>query len=262
VIPKPSAQWEMVIPKMARPMAAPVRQRIAEAPEPLPEPAPAEINFAPALLAKRPSSYLGRHGRWMAVVLVGIIGTGIAMFVRPDADAARGGGAEESSISGGWTRSGLSAPGRVVSVYDPSRTESDYRVEFTWVPDALGIGWLFRIQDSSNYYGARLSQLQPGASSALVLEHFEVVGGVEGAHSRKVITQARGGTMVRIRMDVAGPGFTMWAQGNPADYWTDARMPSGPFGFYDERGQRPSLQTVRFTFFKKGAARVAVTSFR
>ncbi len=85
---------------------------------------------------------------------------------------------------------------------------------------------------------------------------------MEGGHTRKVITQAQAGSTVRIRMDVAGPAFTMWAQGSPADYWTDARLPSGPFGFYDERGQRPSLQTVRFTFFKKGAARVAVTSFR
>ena len=44
------------------------------------------------------------------------------------------------------------------------------------------------------------------------------------------------------------------------DYWTDARLNSGPLGFYDERGQRPEVQTLRFTFIKKGATRTAVAS--
>ncbi len=165
--PGPSAHWEMVIPKMVRPAAAPVRLQIAEVPEPAhvpgtasaPLPAPVEIGFAPALMVQRTDSFLGRHGRWIAVVVVALAGTGIATFVRPEAGTSQRTASEaESGMSGGWTRSGLSAAGRVVSVYDPSRAESDYRVEFSWVPDGLGVGWLFRIRDASNYYGARLSQ--------------------------------------------------------------------------------------------------------
>jgi len=256
----------MVIPKMVRPAAAPVRLHIAEAPAATPvqpEPASADMSFAPALLATPSDFSLARHWRWIAVAVIAIVGIAFSLLVRTDAGSSQGSrGEQEMAASGGWTRSGVSAPGRVVSVYDPSRGESDYRVEFGWVPDTIGVGWLFRVRDASNYYGARLSQLQPGASSALVLEHFEVVGGAESAHTRKVIPLARTGPVVRVRMDVAGPAFTLWAQGSPADYWTDARLATGPFGFYDERGRRPSLQTVRFTFFQKGAARIAVTSFR
>ena len=264
---KPAALWEMVIPRMVRP-AAPARLQIAKTPEApaapasMAEPAPIDIDFAGSLLARPEGSFLALYWRWIAVVAVALLGITISVFTRSDAGTGRSSGDVESSMAGGWTRSALSAPGRVVSVYDPSRGETDYRVEFGWAPDARGVGWLFRVRDADNYYGARVSQLQPGVSSALLTEHFEVVGGVETAHSRRVIPLTRTNPTARIRMDVVGPAFTLWVEGSPADYWTDARLNSGPFGFYDERGQRPTLQTVRFTFLQKGAARVAVTSFR
>ena len=133
VSPKPSALWEMVIPKMARP-AAPHRLRVAGISAPAaPEPALAtvDIDFGHELFAKPASSFLGRHWRWLAVAAVALLGISIALFVRPDANAPGvGRGGVESAMSGGWTRSGLSAPGRVVSVYDPTRGMPDYRAEF------------------------------------------------------------------------------------------------------------------------------------
>jgi hypothetical protein len=265
----------MVIPKMARPAPPPPKLSIAPVPAtassapaassrtaPKPSPAAAVADFAPALLIRPPDSFLTRYWRWIAVAVIVIGAIVFTLLVRSDPGSASGSREElASTMSGGWTRRGVSTPGRVVSVYDPSRSEPDYRVEFAWVPDAIGVGWLFRIRDASNYYGARLSLLQPGASTALVVEHFGVVDGVESARSRKVVALGAG-SQLRVRMEVAGPAFTLSAQGSPVDYWTDARLTSGPFGFYDERGQRPTLQTVRFTFFQKGAARVAVTSFR
>jgi hypothetical protein len=254
----------MVIPKMAHP-PAPRRLRVAGISAPValePALATVDIDFGHDLFAKPASSFWGRHWRWLAVAAVALLGISITLFVRPAANAPGVGRDVEAAMSGGWTRSGLSAPGRTVSVYDPTRGMPDYRAEFGWVPGAAGVGWLFRVQDANNYYGARLYQLQPGASSALVAEHFEVIAGAETAHTRRIIPLVRTGPVVRVRMDVMGPTFTLWAEGSPADYWTDARLNSGPFGFYEERGQRPALQTVRFTLFQKGAARVAVTSYR
>ena len=147
-----------------------------------------------------------------------------------------------------------------MSVYEASREESDYRLEFGWVPDAKGVGWVFRTRDAGDYYATRISLLQPGARVVLVVEHFSVFGGVEGAHSRRVVPLGGSTGLVRVRMDAIGPTFTLSLQGSPADYWTDARLDSGPLGFYDERGQRPDVQALRFTFVKKGAARTAVAS--
>lgn len=148
----------------------------------------------------------------------------------------------------------------MMSVYEASREESDYRLEFGWVPDAKGVGWVFRTRDAGDYYATRISLLQPGARVVLVVEHFSVFGGVEGAHSRRIVPLGSNASLVRVRMDAIGPTFTLSLQGSPADYWTDARLDSGPLGFYDERGQRPEVQSLRFTFVKKGAARTAVAS--
>ena len=50
-------------------------------------------------------------------------------------------------------------------------------------------------------------------------------------------------------------GFTLWVHPDAA-----AHLDSGPLGFYDERGQRPEVQSLRFTFVKKGAARTAAAT--
>jgi len=94
----------------------------------------------------------------------------------------------------------------------------------------------------------------------VVVEHFSVFGGVEGAHSRRLVLLGNGVGLVRVRMDAIGPTFTLSLQGSAADYWTDARLDSGPLGFYDERGQRPEVQSLRYTFVNRGAARTAAAT--
>ncbi len=265
------AQWEMVIPKMVRPSAPPVAERILAAPFTPPatsaaatvdnaaKSAPAEYS-APAF-ALPEQSRLARSWRLMAVLSVIILAAGFTLWDRPDASATRPEQVEESLHRGGWSRRSLLPPVRMMSVYEASREESDYRLEFAWVPDAKGVGWVFRTRDAGDYYATRISLLQPGARVVLVVEHFSVFGGVEGQHSRRVVPLGGAAAgLVRVRMDAIGPAFTLSLQGSAADYWTDARLDSGPLGFYDERGQRPEVQSLRFTFVKKGAARTAVAS--
>jgi hypothetical protein len=63
-------------------------------------------------------------------------------------------------------------------------------------------------------------------------------------------------------MDAKGPAFTLYLQGSPLDYWTDGRFESGSLGFYGERGERPVLQALRFTFIKKSGLQTVVTSLQ
>ena len=91
-----------------------------------------------------------------------------------------------SDDAASWSHQPVSSSGRSLIVYEPSRAESDYRMEFHWVPDAAGVGWVFRTRDENNYYAARLSLLQRGANGVLMAEHFSVSEGTrESAHSRK-----------------------------------------------------------------------------
>jgi hypothetical protein len=187
------------------------------------------------------------------------VAAGFTLLVRPAKDAPAREQVADSFHRGGWTRRSLLPPGRLMSVYDPSRDESDYRIEFGWVPDERGVGWVVRTRDAGDYYAARVSLLQP-RSSVVVAEHFRVRGGIESAHSRRVVQLGNHASVVRVRMDAIGPAFTLSLQGSPVDYWTDEQLNSGAIGFYDERGLRPVIQSLRFTFIKKGVTQVAVAS--
>jgi len=67
---------------------------------------------------------------------------------------------------------------------------------------------------------------------------------------------------IAVRMDANGPAFTLYLQGSPADYWTDERFETGSLGFYAERGERPVLEALRFTFFRKSGLQTVVTSLQ
>jgi hypothetical protein len=265
------AKWEMVIPKMARPAAArPQRslekatQQPAAAPPPTTVTAseiPTEISF----YAGSEASFVPRRWKVLSLCAAAVVVGCVIALVRPGNDA-RSGSEAAPAAAGTWSRRTAYVVGakdpREILVYSGSEDVKNYRIEFGWVPDARGVGWLFRGTDSANYYAAKLRLVQAGATPTLSAEHFAVVKGVEGAHSRKVITLGRTLGQVLVRMDANGPAFTLYLQGSPADYWTDERFETGSLGFYDERGERPVLQALRFTFFKKSGLQTVVTSLQ
>ena len=256
----------MVIPKMVRPPARPAPAAIAApavpprvAAPPPPERAE-EAPIRPLTLFAETEPEKARRVRLAKWGLVAVAVLGVAVLVRPKAEESDP--QASMSFAGGWSRRAISPPGRQIIAYDLSRDESNYRMEFSWVPSAQPVGWVFRTRDSGNYYGAKLSLVRPGDSSSVAVEHFSVLGGIESPHSRKVTALMRSEPAVRIRMDASGPVFTLYVQGSPVDNWTDQRLPKGGFGFYEERGQQPVIQALRFTFFNQGALSMSPTSPR
>ena len=229
---------------------------------------------APAAVAETPtevSFYTGSEAsfvprRWKVLTLcaAAVVVAGVLAWVRPGRSSAASDSAP--AAAGTWSRRtayvvGAKEP-REILVYSGSQDVKNYRIEFAWVPDTRGVGWIFRGTDSANYYAANLRLIQAGASPSLSAEHFAVVKGVETTHSRKVLTLGRTKNEVLVRMDANGPAFTLYLQGSPADYWTDERFETGSLGFYAERGERPVLQALRFTFFKKSGLQTVVTSLQ
>jgi hypothetical protein len=254
----------MVIPKMARPLTARMPRALQQALKPAVEP-PAETPTEISFYAGSEASFLPR--RWKvrsisaAVVVVGCV----IAWIRPGANA--GIGADSSPAAAGtWSRRTAYVMGsnypREILVYSGSDGLKNYRIEFGWAPDPRGVGLIFRATDSANYYATKLRLMQAGATPTLSAEHFAVIKGVEGTHSRKVITLGPTRNEVLVRMDATGPSFTLYLQGIPADYWTDERFEAGSLGFYEDRGERPSLQALRFTLFKKSGLQTVVTSLQ
>jgi hypothetical protein len=156
--------------------------------------------------------------------------------------------------SGDWTRQStvLGDPGvkqsRQLILYRPALNAVDCRLEFNWTVDPNGVGWVFRAKDLGNYYAVRLKVLKLGATPTLALEYFSVYQFVESRHTEKVLVFSRNDPVLRVRMDVFGPSFTLYLQGNATEYWTDARLATGAVGFFEEWNQTPEIHTVRLTF--------------
>lgn len=258
-----TAQWEMVIPKMTRPPGRPVVERLtAPPPRPSAISAPPAANetvsaqyVPPSLLQVAPDQpLLERYWRQLALGAVAVMALGLLLM------GNSGSGATAQKPPAEWSHRYTSPPGRLLSLYEPSRGEADYSVEFGWVPDAKGVGLVLRVRDENNYYATRLVLQQPAPNLELAEEHFTVAGGVEGQHSRKIISLANQKGPLQIQMDAIGSAFTLSVQGHPVDYWNDTQLNSGALGFFDESGERPEVQGLHVTLIKKGATRTAVAS--
>src|SRR5579862_4408990 len=229
------AQWEMVIPKMARPFAtrapAPALAGPLANPAANPAAAAAPAPASPVAAAPAPASSGGNSAvpasfslytpesltpRLMKMILAGLAVLAIAGMILLSRSKSGGGDSSAQSRGGGWTRKTTHLTGaadtRELVIYDGSSDVENYKIEFAWAPDAYGLGLISRGQDSANYYGVHLKLLQAGALSE---EHFTVVKGVEGSHSRKVVTISPG--TIPIRIEGNGPIFTLYIQGSPVD---------------------------------------------
>jgi hypothetical protein len=238
-------EWEMVLPRMRRPATLP--ERAAAAPDP---PNLAVPNFAGA--ADRSTR------RWIfpaaAALLIPMALAALRWTEQRSTEpAAAIIGAKEMG-GAGWMSEWASDPtgsarGRQISLYRPSMSMSDYRLEFTGRIDRKSLGWVFRAVDSSNYYVGKLESFSPG----LGITHFAVIRGVEGPHIQRMLAMdAAAGTMFRIRLDASGPRFTIYVQNQAVEDWEDDRLKHGGVGFLNERGELGQVRSIQIAFPKGG----------
>jgi hypothetical protein len=266
--PGSAARWEMMVPKMARPPARPVANlsgASALAVPPVKAPpatagAPSQFVVPSFSLPVRENQALSRYRSPIAFVAIAIGAIGGLIWGLSGPSQSPSGATSSPVKAANWSRQAVSPSGRSLTVYEPSRSVADYRMEFSWVPDSAGAGWVFRTRDANDYYGARLSLQKRGASGVLVAEHFSVFAGAESAHSRKTIPFPGNAGLLRVHMDAIGPVFKLFVENNLADSWTDARLNSGAMGFYDDGDRLPKLLALSFTFINQAATQTAVVS--
>jgi hypothetical protein len=241
-------EWEMVLPRMRRPAAlelAPPRET------PLLLAAP---QFAMATEPTHPRRWIG-----LAAVAL-LLAAAVAGYQRLRDNSSP----EDSTVVSGMEMGGAgwitewasdaagSARGRQISLYRPSISMSDYRVEFLGRIERRSLGWVFRAADSSNYYAAKLEAVQPGAS-ALTITRFAVVHGFEGIHIQRTLRMNTAASdLLKVRLEARGPRFTVYLQNQVAEDWEDDRLKIGGVGFLNEREERGRIQSVQIAFPKGG----------
>ena len=257
-----TVQWEMVIPKMARPSSR-ISAITESAPPPVPRPEPLALHAAEAPVSV-PQLQTARHWTFRLslagkLLLGGALAAGIATPIllrvyRPHRQAS-----VEAAIQGGsWMRESSAPIGaklaRQLVLYRPSLGATDCRLEFTWKVSDRALAWTFRAKDTDNYYAMAIKALRPGPSPALSVEHFTVYQGIESPHSSKVLILAENSPALQIRMDVSGATFKLYLEGNAADYWTDNRLGAGGLGFLEQPDQPADVERVRMSFSQVGGA--------
>ena len=169
----------------------------------------------------------------------------------PAADAA---GPSIMVGQGGWVEGWGGDPkgasfGRQITIYRPSLKLSDYRIDFQGQVETKSIGWVFRAADPDNYYAMKLSMVATGLSPKIALFKYIISSGRQTQVGRVPIELAvRTDTVFNVRVDVRGPRFSTYVQGQQVDVWTDDQLKSGGVGFLNEREERGKVKSVSISY--------------
>jgi hypothetical protein len=159
---------------------------------------------------------------------------------------------------GGWVEGWAGDPiglhnSRQITIYRPSLKLSDYRFEFQGQIENKSIGWIFRAADPENYYAMKLELVSPELPLKLELYKYVVLKGRQVQVGRVPIdVPVKSDTVFSLRLDVRGPKFNSYVQGQPVDVWTDDQLRSGGVGFLNERSERGKIKSVSLSYLSGG----------
>jgi hypothetical protein len=154
-----------------------------------------------------------------------------------------------SNLTTSWSydASGFVQPGPL-ALFKPSADMTDYRFQFLGEIDQKGLGCAFRAANLDNYYAVKLAVVRPGPLPLVRLVRYAVINGKEERHVEKPLPLAvRPDTLYRMVVDVRGGDFTIMAQGQVVDFWSDSRLARGGVGFFCNRGEKARLRWVEIS---------------
>ncbi|HEV2447165.1 MAG TPA: hypothetical protein VGS58_14635, partial [Candidatus Sulfopaludibacter sp.] len=161
---------------------------------------------------------------------------------RSGLDAWRG----RSGLTNTWSfdSNGFVQPGPL-AILKPTEDLRDYTFEFLGEVEQKAVGCAFRARDLDNYYAVKFIEVNSGAIPSMRLVRYAVIKGKEGPHVEKPLPSSiRADMLNRFRVEVHGSDFTILAQGEVVDFFSDQRLTSGGVGFFCSRGEKARLRWV------------------
>ena len=151
-----------------------------------------------------------------------------------------------SNLTHTWSfdANGFVQPGPL-AILKPTEDLRDYTFEFLGEIQQRAVGCAFRASDLDNYYAVKFVQVNSGPMPTLHLVRYAVIKGKEGPHVEKPLPSSiRADMLNRFRVEVHGSDFTILAQGEVVDFFSDQRLSSGGVGFFCSRGEKARLRWV------------------
>ena len=134
---------------------------------------------------------------------------------------------------------------RKFQLYKESLVKSNYKLEFAGQIESNSLGWVFRHQDSKNYYGMKL-QVQPSGSRVPVkLIKWMVVNGQARNHTSVTLPfPVTAATHWKVKFEARQSRFTTTIQGQVVDVWEDTSIAKGGVGFVMDKGERAKIEAA------------------
>jgi hypothetical protein len=152
----------------------------------------------------------------------------------------------KSNLTTSWSydAAGFVQPGPL-AIFKPTIEMSDYRFEFLGEIDQRGMGCAFRAADLQNFYAVKFVVVKPGPLPLVHLVRYAVIDGKEGPHVEKPLPiTVRKDMLYRVLLDVRGADYTIMAQGQVVDFWSDNQLRRGGVGFFCNRGEKARVRWV------------------
>lgn len=143
-------------------------------------------------------------------------------------------------------------------LWKPSRSLSNYEMEFQGHIDRKSMDWAFRAADLQNYYATKLVITGPGPLPNAGLVRFVVLDGRERERVELPLPLTlQTGVDYKVRVSVRGNRFLTSVDGQLISSWMDNRISRGGVGFFSENGESSVLQWVSVSERDSFLARIA-----
>lgn len=155
-----------------------------------------------------------------------------------------------SNLTRTWSydAAGFVHPGPL-AVFKPTLDMSDYRFAFLGEIDQRAMGCAFRAEDLNNYYALKFVVVRPGPLPLVHMVRYAVINGKQTSRVEKPLPlTVRPDMLYRVEVNAHGGDFTIMAQGQVVDFWSDNRLPRGGVGFFCNRGERARLHWVEVSY--------------
>jgi hypothetical protein len=156
-------------------------------------------------------------------------------------------GASAMTLPAGWTRNpdGYVRTGQL-ALYGPAQTFADYHFEFFGQIEKKSMSWAIRAKDNQNYYGMKMSVIEPGLRPVVAMVHYAVVGGKKmQSVATPLSMMMHNNEPYHVAVDVKGNRVVTSIEGQEVDSWTSDALKMGGVGFFSEVGESARLYWMR-----------------
>jgi hypothetical protein len=156
-------------------------------------------------------------------------------------------GAAARTYPAGWSKNaeGYVRPG-ALALFSPTKTFTDYRLEFFGQIESKGMAWTVRSKDEKNYHAMKFTVLEAGLRPIIAMVHYNVIDGKAGRRMQTPLNvMVHNNRPFQVAVNVKGNHFVTSVDGEEVDSYSDDSLASGGVGFFADAGEKARLYWVK-----------------